>query len=310
MRAVALFSFLNIITHFFRRRSVGTFDWFRLIISMVVAMQAITQKASCKIFFGDAVAIGESMKHPTSFAIDYSSGLGSVENQFYNKHFVHFTEELGIVNFFTNLLLCGLKILGPIISCGWDFFEAIWGGGRIGLMIYDIISGLKFMFHYTGAGEQYDSSLFFDNLMLRIFFSGMLTEVQFVPDTLIKFERFHVPKENKKHVHHIEMQDLHDTLCLTYFACCQGKDVTGSYCVAHHESKYDQRIYDLLKGKDHVTSSFHIQLRAWCCELEKLQCAMNLSKLFLWQLPSLDGHKVAVLAAPSGFIWFFRWILQ
>jgi hypothetical protein len=82
------------------------------------------------------------------------------------------------------------RILGPIISCGWDFFEAMyfggsmtegflrgsgtlfgtyaggfhgeerfgklgylvgsqlgsWGGGRIGLMIYDILSGLKYMF--------------------------------------------------------------------------------------------------------------------------------------------------------------------
>jgi len=82
------------------------------------------------------------------------------------------------------------RILGPIISSGWDFFEAMyfggsmtegflrgsgtlfgtyaggfhgeerfgklgylvgsqlgsWGGGRIGLMIYDIINGLKFMF--------------------------------------------------------------------------------------------------------------------------------------------------------------------
>lgn len=82
------------------------------------------------------------------------------------------------------------RILGPIISSGWDFFEAMyfggsmtegflrgtgtlfgtyaggfhgeerfgkigylvgsqlgsWGGGRIGLMIYDIISGLKYMF--------------------------------------------------------------------------------------------------------------------------------------------------------------------
>ena len=81
------------------------------------------------------------------------------------------------------------RILGPIISSGWDFFEAMyfggsmtegflrgsgtlfgtyaggfhgeerfgklgylvgsqlgsWGGGRIGLMIYDIISGLKHM---------------------------------------------------------------------------------------------------------------------------------------------------------------------
>ena len=81
------------------------------------------------------------------------------------------------------------RILGPIISSGWDFFEAMyfggsmtecflrgsgtlfgtyaggfhgeerfgklgylvgsqlgsWGGGRIGLMIYDIISGLKYM---------------------------------------------------------------------------------------------------------------------------------------------------------------------
>lgn len=92
------------------------------------------------------------------------------------------------------------RILGPIISCGWDFFEAMyfggsmtegflrgtgtlfgtyvggfhgeerfgklgylagsqigsWGGGRIGLMIYDIISGLKYMF--LSIQPEYESS--------------------------------------------------------------------------------------------------------------------------------------------------------
>lgn len=92
------------------------------------------------------------------------------------------------------------RILGPIISCGWDFFEAMysggsmmegflrgtgtlfgtyvggfhgeerfgklgylagshvgsWGGGRIGLMIYDVISGLKYMF--MSVQPKYESS--------------------------------------------------------------------------------------------------------------------------------------------------------
>lgn len=92
------------------------------------------------------------------------------------------------------------RILGPIISSGWDFFEAIyfggsmtegflrgtgtlfgtyvggfhgeerfgklgylvgsqlgsWGGGRIGLMIYDVISGLKYMFQ--SIQPEYESS--------------------------------------------------------------------------------------------------------------------------------------------------------
>lgn len=92
------------------------------------------------------------------------------------------------------------RILGPIISCGWDFFEAMyfggsmtegflrgtgtlfgtyvggfhgeerfgklgylagshlgsWGGGRIGLMIYDVISGLKYMF--LSIQPEYESS--------------------------------------------------------------------------------------------------------------------------------------------------------
>jgi len=92
------------------------------------------------------------------------------------------------------------RILGPIISCGWDFFEAMyfggsmtegflrgtgtlfgtyvggfhgeerfgklgylagshlgsWGGGRIGLMIYDVICGLKYMF--LSIQPEYESS--------------------------------------------------------------------------------------------------------------------------------------------------------
>ncbi|KAK3147459.1 hypothetical protein QOZ80_3BG0282600 [Eleusine coracana subsp. coracana] len=90
------------------------------------------------------------------------------------------------------------RILGPIISSGWDFFEAMyfggsmtegflrgtgtlfgtyvggfhgeqrlgklgylagshlgsWGGGRIGLMIYDVINGLKYMLHSVQTENQ------------------------------------------------------------------------------------------------------------------------------------------------------------
>ncbi|KAG0468509.1 hypothetical protein HPP92_017837 [Vanilla planifolia] len=92
------------------------------------------------------------------------------------------------------------RIVGPIISSGWDFFEAIyyggsitegflrgsgtlfgtyiggyrgeqrlgrlgylagshlgsWVGGRIGLMVYDIVNGINFLFHLVGfEGEDY-----------------------------------------------------------------------------------------------------------------------------------------------------------
>ncbi|XP_048571251.1 uncharacterized protein LOC125551906 [Triticum urartu] len=93
------------------------------------------------------------------------------------------------------------RILGPIISCGWDFFEAMyfggsmtegflrgmgtlfgtyaggfhgeerlgklgylvgsqlgsWGGGRIGLMVYDVINGLNYMLEFVRP-EEYRSS--------------------------------------------------------------------------------------------------------------------------------------------------------
>jgi hypothetical protein len=93
------------------------------------------------------------------------------------------------------------RILGPIISSGWDFFEAIyfggsmtegflrgigtlfgtyvggfhgeqrlgklgylagshlgsWGGGRIGLMIYDEINGLKYMLQSVQLENQSSS---------------------------------------------------------------------------------------------------------------------------------------------------------
>ncbi|VAH90315.1 unnamed protein product [Triticum turgidum subsp. durum] len=93
------------------------------------------------------------------------------------------------------------RILGPIISCGWDFFEAMyfggsmtegflrgmgtlfgtyaggfhgeerlgklgylvgsqlgsWVGGRIGLMVYDVINGLNYMLEFVRP-EEYRSS--------------------------------------------------------------------------------------------------------------------------------------------------------
>nr|GEU41437.1 hypothetical protein [Tanacetum cinerariifolium] len=76
------------------------------------------------------------------------------------------------------------RIIGPIISSEWDFFEAIyyggtvtegfgylveselgsWAGGRIGLMVYDIVNGVHFLL--TGqteenVGEKVDFSQFY-----------------------------------------------------------------------------------------------------------------------------------------------------
>ncbi|KAI5326319.1 hypothetical protein L3X38_035393 [Prunus dulcis] len=43
------------------------------------------------------------------------------------------------------------RIIGPIISSGWDFFEAIYyggAGGRIGLMVYDVINGVNYLLQF------------------------------------------------------------------------------------------------------------------------------------------------------------------
>jgi hypothetical protein len=98
------------------------------------------------------------------------------------------------------------RILGPIISSGWDFFEAMyfggsmtegflrgigtlfgtyvggfhgeqrlgklgylagshlgsWGGGRIGLMIYDVINGLKYLLQSVQLENQLSSYAYED----------------------------------------------------------------------------------------------------------------------------------------------------
>uniref|UniRef100_A0A453I8W1 Uncharacterized protein n=4 Tax=Triticinae TaxID=1648030 RepID=A0A453I8W1_AEGTS len=98
------------------------------------------------------------------------------------------------------------RILGPIISSGWDFFEAMyfggsmtegflrgtgtlfgtyaggfhgeerlgklgylvgsqlgsWVGGRIGLMVYDVINGLNYMLEFVRP-EEYRSSSYYDS---------------------------------------------------------------------------------------------------------------------------------------------------
>lgn len=94
------------------------------------------------------------------------------------------------------------RIIGPIISSGWDFFEAIyyggtmtegflrgtgtlfgtyaggflgeerlgrfgylvgshmgsWVGGRIGLMLYDVVNGVHFLLNFVQTDEAYESS--------------------------------------------------------------------------------------------------------------------------------------------------------
>ncbi|KAJ6974189.1 hypothetical protein NC653_030311 [Populus alba x Populus x berolinensis] len=75
------------------------------------------------------------------------------------------------------------RIIGPVISSGWDFFEALyyggtitegflrgsgtlvgayawsWVGGRIGLMVYDVVDGVHYLLQFVQGedSEVYES---------------------------------------------------------------------------------------------------------------------------------------------------------